>query len=644
VKILSLETNKHGINYSIKKDLLIPCRLYKVSIETPREKKLNFLEETILKLINIDDELLTDIDKLTLMLGFDNTAVVELALKRLKALKLTFDDIEISQNEVKVYTFYQESYTGELLPIMTLKNHEYSYPEKNSKYKEDYYRTITFKKDIHSSKKSEAILIDRYLEYPSKPTYEDIIKTIYLHNKNDYKHYARVDYTNFNIDIVNTNEVIFLHVKLFIPNSSIDNFIISNGFTNDYSTLLRQLYENNHQDLISYFRKELKQDVETEKTEVKIPFDDRISHYADVEKNIRICEENYVKMQDLSSKNQMKHYKEVMLKGLYDGIENAFSTLVESLENTNGIRKKRVIMRRAIDAGFNLDMAKDMLPIFKVSKKDNLQKYLAKALLHKKNELYEIALNFPNFLYTLNNLFKLRNPLKHIDKEEAISKLDEKVLEKYRDEIYMVISMLLRIKQKKTDNEVSHDDDLYFQNSYIDLEEELSIDILKKLPQEIQDNLVSVNYYLNELDFEDNKFAVVKESVNLLSSTFEYFFRDLIGLIILDIEPIKSKDDILDYIKQRCEVELDESLYTVSPTNIEAAQKKNSASLGAYFLVYLSYQDEIDTKIVEIIQNILEGRKHGNPSMEVVEKTTLEELKKLKIDSFQLIKRLVEEL
>ena len=45
MKILSVESDKDSIDYKLKKDLLIPCWIYKVPIETSRENKLNVVFE-----------------------------------------------------------------------------------------------------------------------------------------------------------------------------------------------------------------------------------------------------------------------------------------------------------------------------------------------------------------------------------------------------------------------------------------------------------------------------------------------------------------------------------------------------------------------------------------------------------------------
>ena len=125
MKIISKENLQGNIEHILKKDLLIPCFVYKIPIEISKAKSLNFIEETILKLIQIDDSLKQDILRVSRMIGFysenkeeDRTKIVELIVSKLKDLRLD-DDVQENKSEVIVYQFYQVAYTNELLPTIT---------------------------------------------------------------------------------------------------------------------------------------------------------------------------------------------------------------------------------------------------------------------------------------------------------------------------------------------------------------------------------------------------------------------------------------------------------------------------------------------------------------------------------------------
>ena len=650
MKIISQENyNKNEIEYSLKKDLLIPCFVYRIPIETSRNKDLNFIEETILKLIQIDDSLKNDVVRLSKMLGFyneksteDKTKIISLILRKIKDLRID-DEAEKANTEVTIYQFYQEAYTNELLPLITKEINEFSYPEKYYPYNESSNRQISFKKHVHSKKSIKAVLAKWNEVKPIKPTKADIIKTIYMHNQNRYKGSHTIDYSNFNIEVFES-ELIYLHVKLYIPKNNIKSFVITNGFTNDFSTALRKVYEYKHQDLLKLIRSDMKSDVESSTNDdFNIPFEDKINSFRELRELIKTIEiENEKLQQDEIKKDEVKKSKDRYIQSLYDLIEKVFAIFSNDLEANKTLQNKKLVKKLAKEFGFKID-SKRHLSIFNVDSRDNLQKYIAKSLIYKKNELYDVAKLFPDLFFILNNLLGIRNGVKHTEKEKILEKVNEDALKEYRSVVYKTLSIILKIKQKTVlDKEIDNDDNIRMQNAYIDLEEDINMDVMYKLPQEVKDNLISVNFYLNSVEFETNKFNIVKGVINSLYSTFEFILRQIINTLVIDELDIVSKDLILEKIRE--DIEIGESLYRVSPKMIMLAFKKQGASLGAYMLVYLYNQRNIDKADVHLIEKIISIRGHGSPTMEDVEKISQEELKKIKLNSFIYIEKLAGEI
>jgi len=649
MKIISQENyNKNEIEYSLKKDLLIPCFVYKIPIETSRNKDLNFIEETILKLIQIDDSLKDDVVRLSKMLGFynekstdDKTKIISLVLRKIKDLRID-DEVEKSNTEVTVYQFYQEAYTNELLPLITKEINDFSYPEKDYPYNESSNRKISFKKDVHSKKSINAISANWNEAKPIKPTKSDIIKTIYMHNQNRYQGSHTIDYSNFNIEVFES-ELIYLHVKLYIPKNNIKSFVITNGFSNDFSTALRKMYEYKYQDLLKLIRSDMKSDVESiVNDDFEIPFDDKINSFRELRELIKTIEIENEKLQhDEIKKDEVKKSKDRYIQSLYDLIEKVFAIFTNELEVNKTLQNKKLVKNLAKEFGFKINTRKH-LSIFNVDSRDKLQKYIAKSLIYKKNELYDAAKLFPSLFFTLNNLLSLRNGVKHSDKEKTLESVNEDELKEYRSVVYKILSIILKIKQKTvSQNDMDNDENMHMQNAYIDLEEDINMDVMNNLPQEVKDNLISVNFYLNSVEFETNKFNIVKEVINSLYSTFEFILRQIINTLVIDELDIVSKDLILEKIRE--DIEIGESLYRVSPKMIELAFKKQGASLGAYLLVYLYNQRNIDKEDVHLLEKIISIRGHGSPSMEDVEKITEDELQELKNNSFKYIEKLMEE-
>jgi len=649
MKIITKEPyNKNEIEYSLKKDLLIPCFVYKIPIETSKNKSLNFIEETILKLIKVDDSLRTDVERLSKMLGFhsenpsnDKTKIIRLILTKIRNLRI--DEIENENNtEVTVYQFYQEAYTNELLPIITKEINDFSFIEKN-KFSDEDSREVLFQKDIQSKKLLSSVLVNGYKqENPTKPTKADIINTIYIHNKNQYQGSHTIDYKNFNIEIFES-ELIYLHVKLYIPKNNIKSFVITNGFTNDFSTVLRKIFEYKYQNILKSFRQEIKSEQEERRiSSINIPFNDKINKYRELKKIIENIEENTVGLQKKEiTKDEVKKSKDHLIQSLYDLIEKSFYIFSKDLDADKSLHNKKLLKSLAKDFGFHIS-EKIHLSIFNVDSRDNLQKHLAKTLVYKKSELYEVASLYPSIFYKFNSLLKLRNGVKHSDKEKTLEKVDETILIEFKELIYKVLSIILKIEQKSvTQNEIENDND-YMQNAYLDLEDEINTDVMCKLPEEIKDNLTSINFYLNSVDFNINKFNIVKEVINSLYSTFEFLIRQNINTLHANEKSMASKDEILKKIRES--VEVGESLYRVSQKMIELAFKKQGASLGAYMLLYLYHQKDINVDSVKLIEKIISLRGHGSPNMEDVEKITKENLLSIKDNSFKLVEKLVEEI
>lgn len=654
MKILSLEDKKDNIQFSLKSDILIPCWVYKVPIKVKKGSQINFIEKTILELSKLDNSLKDDANRLSIILGFynkdkskDKTDILKLMLKKISSLRLeeVEDELDEKNIDVNIYQFFQEVYSNEILPIVTKDINNYSYSENNAKYHENFYRKITFKSDISSTKSIKAFLVDKFdKKNYTYPTQGDLIKTMFIHNQNQYENGHSIDYTDTNIDINGKPELIYLHTKLYIPTSNIEHVIMTNGFTNDYSPVFKNIFTDNFQELLQLFRQKLKSDTDKIKeTDIGIPFESKIKTYPTIMSNIRNIEKEIVLLQDnLSSSKEIKNAKKIAEK-YYDIIEELLKILSLNIKDNKSLKEKAIIKKTAKEIGFKIDRNR-YFKVFNVSSKENLQKFLAKCIIYKKEELYELASRYPKLLFILDELFIMRNGLKHADKESTLNNIDEKELLGYKDLVYDSISIILKINQKSVDNKEINNDNMNYVNAYIDLEEELPIDIISKLPQDIKDSLVSINYYISDNnDFEINKYNTVKEVINLIYSIFEFIIKKLVNsLPIDDKQKITDKEVVLDQILSK--VDIGESLTTVGDNMLKQALNNKGGSLGAYSLIYFYLQDNIDKELVYLIEEILTLRKHGVPTMEEVQSITKEKLLTLKRETLKYIEKLLEKI
>ena len=608
MKIISKENNHSNVENILKKDLLIPCFVYKIPIEVSKNRTLNFIEETILELIHIDESLKQDIQRLSKMIGFysekkeeDKTEIVKLIVSKLKDLRLD-DNVQENKSEVIIYQFYQEAYTYELLPIITQEINNFSFDGKSYKFQDyDEYVQVEFKQHIGSKRSSKAILVKEYNKNFKKPSKTDIIKTIFEHNQQKYKESHTIDYKDFKIDTVGEPELIYLHVKLYLPN--IESLVITNGFTNDFSPILRKLFENKHTTLLNILKNETRVDAEKNQNwNVDIPFESSINRYGEAKVLIEKIEKQSLILDKADSSKEVEKAKDLLTQSLYDVIEKAFAYLSKNLEDTQDLKNKELLNKLAQDYGFNVDNKRD-LPIFKVHNNDNLQKYFAKALLFKKDELYELAINYPNILFTLKELFDLRNALKHSgQREETLLEVNPENLFEYKEIIYKSISVILRVKQKSINTQgVTIDDtDSHLGNAHLDLENEFGIDVVKLFPQEIKDNLEWINFNLNGMDFEQNKITIVNEVLTKLYSSIELLLR-------------KKINDL--------------------PKNV---------SLG-YIYNILVDRKNLSKNDLGLIEEVIKLRGHGNLSLEDVFHIEEKDLKDLKNRTFLFIQKLYKE-
>ncbi len=649
MKILSLESNNDTFEYLLKKDILIPCWLYKIVIETSKKRELNFIEETILKLIKEEPALREDIEQLSSILGLDNKKdLIKLFLRKINDNRLS-ESLNENENkedatEFVVYQLYQEVYTSEMLPIIT-KDINSIVEVKNSFYnKEMNAQEVHFKKEISDNKPTKAFYIDQFEKRYNKPNQNDILKTIHLHNR-DYGESFKIDYKNFNLNMIDNPELVYIHTKLYIPTSDINHVILTNGFTNNFSSLFSKIFKNNHLELIQSFKKGLKSDYDTnQKKQLPIPFTNDIKKYPKIIELIKSIEKDTEKIQNINSKSKEVKNSSLVIVKIYDTFEELFSILAQGIKDNKILQNKKLLERTAKDIGFNI-YEKSNIPILNVYTSNNLQKYLAKCLISRKNELYEIASINPNYLYNLTKLFNIRNSIKHGDEKFDIGKISIQDIVKSKKLLYKTIEVLLKVKYEKIHiniNEYEDYEDIHKNNAQINLEEELSIDVMSKLSQELKDNLVSISFYLNDDNFITNKYISVTETCNLLAATFEQIVRNIINTLYLnDNNSLITKDEVLKKIKEKVVIGI--NLSTVQDNTIKNALKKQSGSLGSYMLIYIYYNDNVEQKDVDLIETVLKLRKHGNPSIEEVQNISLEELKLVKSDSLKYIKKLMKE-
>ncbi len=603
-KIISID-EKTSIDNVLKRDILIPVKVYKVPIIIKKDYELNFLEKTILDLKNVDNSL--EQKDIVNLLGLNSKEdLVKFVLNKIEEENLIQNNQkEDKEDEVKIYWFYQELITGKLLPIISQEITDFCHT------KEEKWSNIEDVKNIKFEKNSKNISAKsfRYENYPN-PTKDEFIKTIIINNQYiaNSKYLTKIRYkqlSNFNTF---DSETMYLHTRLFIPQDNRNIILITDGLDGDFSNYLIKIIEDNFSDFMSNLKSRSKIDIDHKsKQNIQIPFDGKIENFREIKHLIVKIETDLQKYEVSISADEKIRYKKEILKNLFDAIEKSFEKLSKNLQCSTLINRERII-NLAKEKSFKV---KGKMNIFGVSNKNNIQKFIALAIFHNCEEIQRLDKN--SFIF-LDNLLKIRNDLKHSTPIDVNSININDFIHKS----YGIISLILRIRQKaikkddiKDEDIVDNEKELYF-NAANDIDEYF-LTIKNKIDNHLKEQIAQIKFIVDELPFSQDS---IKQAINEIYSTFEYIFKD--------IEKIDKKKVFEKY----------------SNLPIELQTVKINKSLGTYYLNYIFHfgnRQDLTNFIVKIIK--LRG--HGNQNITHFS-VSKEELKDIKSKTFEYIKHIME--
>ena len=590
MKIISINEST-SIENILFKELLVPVRVYKIPISV-KNNDLNFLEETILKLIKIDKSL--DVNDIVNLLGLDGKEdLVKFILDKLSSIKETVN------NDEKIFFFYQELISGRAINLVTKKIDEFYYVQSEKWSSIENIKNIAFEKN---NKKISAFSF-KYNKTLPYLTQEDLIKIIVNNNLN-HKIYSKYiikipTYKLANLNL-NDSEIMYLNVKLFIPKNNRDIILVTDGFNGGFSTLLGEIINKYYPKFVLDLKSSTQIDIDNdEATDILLPFESKIDNYFEIKNLIRNIEINYQEYLNKNNSVFKTKIKKNILKDLFDVLEKTFFELSKDLKYSKLITKDKIIA--ILQKDFLID--KDM-NIFNIStRRNNLQKYLALAIFYKKEEINR--LHKKTFIF-LEKLLNHRNDLKH-STDVDVDNID---IEYFINISYKIISKILNIKLIKKEVSITTDNEnelIY--NAVLDIEKEF-IEVLDVMDSYVKDKLADINFAVEELNFSRDS---IKYAVENIYSLFEYMFEKY---------PFMEKNEIL-------------SKYNNLPYELKSVKLKNS--LGRYYLnyLYIYYNEELTNFIASIIR--LRG--HGNEFINL----SKDELKNLKKQTFDYIKYLLKE-
>ena len=601
MKIISF--NESLIDYIVKQDLLIPCYWYKIPVEV-NEGKFNFLEETIYRLKEVDSSL--DVIEIAKMVGLED---------RVDLIKAILDKIEIFEENNKKDTIYlnlfQEAITHKLLPVVAENIDSFGVVKESYLKKRLNVKFIKFEKD-QKDIKSYAL---NFKEYKPNPQKRDFFQAILKNNKNQSNspYLLKININKISNFKIVEPELVYLHTRFIIPESNKNEFLISSGFDSGYLIELKEILEINFSNLIIELKEKGK--VESNINEkIELPFG--LEDFPQIKKYF-INIEKELKEYDKKDANQIQKSKEKVLLNLFDLIEKSFEMLSQGVNiKTSKERVLNILLQK-----YNFEYENNYILFYE--KSNSIQEYFAKSLLANKDEIKELEIYSKKSLAFIEKLLKLRNDLKH-SKRVNLSKID---IKKYREIGYNIVKILLNLKNKQSEENISYDEELIF-NAYDDVKKDF-FDEYSLMDEFIKDKLCDIYFYLNEIGYNKDKFNVTKEVVNSIYSIFEYILKDKIKYEDKGF----SKEDVLNEFKN-----LPIELKSVRESMFEKAKQGYGSTLGAIYLIYLKISKN-KHNMTNLITKIIKSRGHGND----IKILTEEQLLDLKNESFKFIKKLIRE-
>ena len=611
-KIISIENNKK-LDFEIVgiKDILIPCWMYMIPIRLKNNTKFNFIEDTIYKLISFNEKLKNDPVEISKMLGFydsnkskDKTDIIRFVLSKLSdhQLDANGDDLHTEQ---KNFTFFQDAYSFKMLSIVANGFNDFIHNAKITPFKNNF-KNIEFKKNKNIFK---ALLIDSFESGEPKilPTKKDFIQALNKHNKERLKgeYLDKIDYRELIFGELEP-ELIYLHSKLIILENS--NVVITNGWTNDFSNDLQNIFSNNLNNELLEIKQNFKIDFEwsNEEKDVFVPFDDKIKQHINIYHILKNIQKETIKISSPDSKSEMVKNSR-LLEYLYDIMEIILGDITSEYDDVNNIKNYKLIYQKAQEIHFK---SIDKCGILKSSDKNDIRKFICKAIIFHSNLLQPLPLKNPFFLLDLNCLFTCRGMHKHANKDVKKNNMPLENILSLKDKILEAVSILLKIPQKQECTKEMHDEFCNF-NFYVQLDEVFGVESVAKMSDQLKSELICIMSSEKEHNLNDLNYILVS-----ICKIWEIFFLEILQAFF-QTNTVKDARIIKDEVCAVYDIQAGEGLDTVKINSLQKAiDFKGKATLGAYAILYLydniKNSKSISRDFIQYIFNITKLRGHGN--------------------------------
>ncbi|WP_163499054.1 hypothetical protein [Helicobacter suis] len=607
MKILSSLADLEGNNL---KDILMPCYLYPVWLRVQSNSfALNLIERTALRL----KEVKVSNDKLAKMLGLvgnglDLSEILPKILEKITQNNPGLKEVEEIE-ETKLVYFLQDSLSGKVLEKVFATEPQTILPSHIGKqvfFKsgQEEVKAYIIKDKSQEKDKPEK---DKPQEKPHDPTPQQL--KIALKRHNEYHPQERLEGEPKEV----SNRVfIYLHCKLNVLSNA--EFNISDGFGGSSYVLYKSFEENAPDNLKEDLRNQYKTEIKAHQQIQETPFV-KPTKYDSAIKSIE---------------SKFKNNPKTACADLFSLCEN----ILKDFAKVQGDIRIEIVEQNAQEMGFELE--EEVLSWLHGKEELNIQLHLKYLLQEQDQKLVKIASKYPHFIHSLRELNLYRNLTSHGGKagqDDRLKTLDPAKITGWRDQAYTLVEVFLDNPRKENIPEIHDDTEYHQQNAAIEARNQFSR-LWDRLEKETKNELINVYFYLN-VDIQSYQGIAHKEVVGNLYMLFERVFRDLNG----ENSPTECpKATLTAKLPIGCK-----ALKEVRQDYLTKAFLGRLASLGAYFLVFLSYANPTEEQIW-LINNLVDYRRHNNEINPALARLSSEDLKDLAQEALEYLKNLIGEM
>lgn len=556
-KIISIEDENVRYKYAY---ILLPCFCYEIQIEC-KDTNSNILQDTIKELVEVDSGLKNESQKLAKMLGFaEYDELIQLILEQI-------DSIEKTKPKIRQVYIFKERYGKSFLPFVL---------QEKIIFKEFTYFNGDFRVDL-GDKMAYARSDFNNLSDERNLETSEIYKIFIKHNKNNQRNNLNV--LNFNAN--NAEDSCFealLLCKICFDRANNEKFYITDGYDNNYNTLLAEIFRREKADFLRELRKINKIDDLREET-IKIPFKGLEKH--------TLLYDNVCKVQRESFDKDV---------ALYAAFENVFEILSKNYQKCN--ENKANLIKLAKKYGFKIDKNDEILVL---GGDKNLAQTLSRIFINDSNLAKDLAYLNVKLLTLLSRAKTCRDTQMHSASE--VLNLDEKDFKILKDILYDLINRRLNIKFSQN-NEIKVQNSSQ-NNALIDFEEEFKMEFLNEISQ--AKSKFAFAYKL--LEKELNKAQYNEFIVHLYVAIEAILKQKIDDYLQLNKFDFKDKNSLISSLQSK-NMQISALLSSIKDINIINAIKGENTTLNALYAVCLTFLNfSQDDK--ENIENIIDLRGHG---------------------------------